>query len=385
MIVTIFLTVSFSLMKSMEKEEQSKIELWAEATRQLGSNFEDSDLENEKIKTNYVSLLLKVIQNNTSIPVVIVDDKEQYLWSQNFNFSSSDSTKYILNKIKNLKQKNNVIEIVIDNNTKQYLYYDDSILLKRLSYYPYLQLVILFLFILIAFLAYSSIKKSEQNKVWVGLSKETAHQLGTPISSLMAWLEILKSNNIDKDTLAEMSKDINRLKTITDRFSKIGSDPHLKKEDITIVTQEAVSYMKKRIGKRIVFNYHIPDDSIYCNLSVPLYQWVIENLCKNSVDAMSKDGNIDIYIKEHGKNSVITICDNGRGIPKKNFNTIFNPGFTTKQRGWGLGLTLCKRIIEEYHKGRIYVKESEPNTKTIIIIEIPLAETKPWTNNNQLL
>ncbi|MGL4292050.1 MAG: sensor histidine kinase [Bacteroidales bacterium] len=349
-------------MESLEEEERSKMEIWAEATRQLAGDSQDSDM----------SLVLKVIQSNTTIPVVILDDQGELLWNLNFDIAGKDTISYLNHKIENLRQRNNVIEVIITEDMRQYLYYDDSVLLKQLSYYPYIQLIILLLFIVISFFAFSSTKKAEQNRVWVGLSKETAHQLGTPISSLMAWIEYLRYAEVTPEVLDDMDKDVIRLNTIADRFSKIGSQPKLEKINLNNSLNESVNYLRKRVSSKIELILDMPEYSIEVMASRPLFEWVIENLCKNSVDATNGIGEIEFRLFTEPELVVLEVKDNGKGIPKNKFKTIFNPGYTTKKRGWGLGLTLVKRIIEEYHHGKIFVKESFPNKATIIRIELPV-------------
>ena len=273
-------------------------------------------------------------------------------------------------KLQDFKKGSNIIEIYLDKNTKQYLYYDDSILLKRLSYYPHVQLGVMILFILIAYLALMSSKKAEQNKVWVGLSKETAHQLGTPISSLMAWMDLLELNGVDKGLLADMGKDIKRLSIIAERFSKIGSKPEMDFVYVNEVLTNATEYMRRRVSNKVKITTHVPEEAVGAMMCLPLVEWVIENLCKNAIDAMDGQGSIDIYLKIDAQKCYIDVKDTGKGISRKHFKTVFNPGYTTKKRGWGLGLTLVKRIIEEYHDGKIYVKESEVNKGTTFRIEL---------------
>ena len=360
-LVGTFLYISNSLMKSLESEEKAKMEIWAEATRQVASSDVNSDM----------SLVLKVIESNITIPVIHTDSDDNILWVVNLPIPGKDSTTFINKKIINLKQKSNVIQVDISDDVKQYLYYDDSILLKRLLYYPYIQLLILILFIMIAYYAFSSSKKAEQNQVWVGLSKETAHQLGTPISSLIAWVEYLRGGGEASDEiLDDMEKDITRLNTIADRFSKIGSQPKLETMDLIPVVEETVAYMRKRISSKINLTTEYNLESANVDISKPLFNWVIENLCKNSVDATSGKGEISVVMSEKEDKIIIEVTDNGKGIPKNKFKTVFEPGYTTKKRGWGLGLTLVKRIIEEYHSGTIIVKESIPNVKTVFRIEL---------------
>ena len=274
--------------------------------------------------------------------------------------------------MQDFKKGSNIIEIYLDKNTKQYLYYDDSILLKRLSYYPHVQLGVMILFVLIAYLALMSSKKAEQNKVWVGLSKETAHQLGTPISSLMAWMDLLELNGVDKGLLADMGKDIKRLSIIAERFSKIGSKPEMDFVYVNEVLTNATEYMRRRVSNKVKITTHVPEEAVGA-MCLPLVEWVIENLCKNAIDAMDGQGSIDIYLKIDAQKCYIDVKDTGKGISRKHFKTVFNPGYTTKKRGWGLGLTLVKRIVEEYHDGKIYVKESEINKGTTFRIELKRA------------
>ena len=279
---------------------------------------------------------------------------------------------FLKKKLSKLKGSNNKIEIKIDNSTTQYLYYEDSTVLRRLAYYPYVQLAVLLIFIAIAYFALISVKKAEQNKVWVGLSKETAHQLGTPISSLMAWTQMLEQMGVEKEVVNDMDKDVNRLSVIADRFSKIGSMPDKELTFINEAVTQALAYMGSRIPNRVKLSINMTDaNNCGVMLCQSLFEWVMENLTKNAVDAMEGEGRIDITINTTADNAIILVRDTGKGIPRKNFKTVFTPGFTTKKRGWGLGLTLVKRIIEEYHAGKIYVKESEIGKGTTFCIELP--------------
>jgi signal transduction histidine kinase len=277
---------------------------------------------------------------------------------------------FLAKKIKEFKSKKQVIPIDLDDGTFQYIYYDDSILLKRLFIYPYAQLSIVFIFILIAFLALSSTKKAEQNKVWVGLSKETAHQLGTPISSLVAWVEYLRTKEIDVSLLNEMEKDVKRLEIIAERFSKIGSNPVATPVNINHSIQSTLDYMQTRISSKVKLHTHLPGELVLVSINDSLFAWVLENLIKNAVDAMSGQGEITFQVGVKNENVFIDITDTGKGIHKSRFKTIFNPGYTTKARGWGLGLSLVKRIIESYHDGKIFVKSSEVGKGTTFRIEL---------------
>jgi signal transduction histidine kinase len=361
------------LVQKLKFEEKIKVELWAEATRQVGL----SDLTEK----NYGFLLI-VLKNNTTVPVILTDSEHKILAYRNID--SVEAVKYLneqlqinksdsfkgyfgnifnsLRKYFNLSEKNRIepITIYIANNSKNFIYYKESNLLRQLTYFPYIQLGIILLFIVVAYLAFSSSRKAEQNQVWVGLTKETAHQLGTPTSSLLAWYEIIKEKFNDNEIASELEKDINRLEVITDRFSKIGSKPTLKPTNLIDSINSAVKYLKHRTSENIEFTYGFSCDSIVIPLSGSLFEWVIENVCKNSIDAIQGKGRISIEVNEIKNKVFIDIMDNGKGIPKSKFKTIFKPGYTTKTRGWGLGLSLVKRIIENYHKGKIFVLMSEP-------------------------
>ena len=295
--------------------------------------------------------------------------KKDELWEV-----QTSQVKILCKKYLDFKEIGNLIEIPIDEETKQYLYYDDSVLLKYLALFPYVQLGVMILFLLISYMALMSSKRAEQNQVWVGLSKETAHQLGTPISSLMAWVEVLKMNDIDKDLLADMEKDVTRLSIIADRFSKIGSSPELIPSDVSQVVKNAAEYMQRRVSNKVKFETQIAEVSDPVKLCVPLMEWVIENLCKNAIDAMSGTGTLRVELMQDVNMCYIDVIDTGKGIARKNFKTVFRPGYTTKERGWGLGLALVKRIVEEYHSGRVYVKESELGKGTTFRVELYTCE-----------
>lgn len=351
------------LVNKLSHEERKKMELWAEATRQIilddqGQNF---------------GFLLDVISYNETVPVIVVDENDSIYWFRNLDSTKSNDYNYLkaeLNEMK--KHPDKMIFLNISEDIKQYLYYSDSILLKRLFYYPFIQLGVFFLFILIAYFAFSSSRNAEQNQVWVGMSKETAHQLGTPISSLLAWIELMKlKENSDKELITEIEKDLARLETITDRFSKIGSTPILKSENVAKVLMQSVDYIKSRSSDKIQFILNFSEnEEITAPLNVSLFEWVIENVCKNAIDAMDGAGKIEVSLTDMTQVVYIDIRDYGKGIPKSKYHTIFQPGYTTKQRGWGLGLSLSNRIIEVYHKGKIFVKSSEINKGTIIRIAL---------------
>ena len=355
------LYVSNDLVKDLSVEERKKMEIWAEATRELASDKTEMSME----------LILKVIQSNTSIPAILVDGNGEINQYVNLNLPETDPEKYLQRKLDHLKGGSNVIEINLGDNEKQYLYYDDSILLKRLSFYPYVQLGVMVLFVLIVYFALISTKKAEQNKVWVGLSKETAHQLGTPISSLMAWMDLLEASGVDPGVAVGYEQGCEAAvghcrALLQDRFeARDGAGLYVNE-----VLENATEYMRRRVSSKVQITTHLPSDAEGAMVCLPLFEWVIENLCKNAVDAMNGEGRIDVYLTSERQQIYIDIKDTGKGIARKNFKTVFNPGYTTKKRGWGLGLTLAKRIIEEYHAGRIFVKESEVGKGTTFRIEL---------------
>lgn len=376
LLVAIFLRVSNDLVNDLSRQERERMQIWADATKKLSSTegFESpGDIE----------FLLDIIRRNNTIPVLLTDRDGNILDHRNFDlpepidslqpFVLSPANKnYLQNKLDALRNGPNVIIIAITDLDTQYLYYEDSKLLKRLSVFPYLELVVMLAFIFVGYYAISSTKRAEQNKVWVGLSKETAHQLGTPISSLMAWMEYLESIGFEPETVKEMNKDVNRLSTIASRFSKIGSAPTLETADASEIVTRAADYMRRRISSRISLTVDLSPDPLPVDLSAPLVEWVMENLIKNAVDAMEGSGSITIKTSRLPNYAVIDITDTGKGISRKHQKTVFNPGFTTKKRGWGLGLTLARRIITEYHGGRIFVLRSEPGNGSTFRITLPL-------------
>jgi signal transduction histidine kinase len=347
------------LVKKMAREERKKAEMLAEAWTQIvNSSVDDNNLE----------FYAGVIEGNETIPVIVTDTLNNILITRNLDSVKLEKPRYVARKLKKMKEHAEPIIISLSPTEKQYLYYSKSILLTQLLYYPYIQLAVVFLFILVAYFAFRTSRKFEQNQVWVGLSKETAHQLGTPISSLMAWLEMMRIRNGDKEMLTELEKDVKRLEKITERFSKIGSKPVLVKENILAVIDTAVNYIKTRSSDKIRFSLKVPSGEISVPLNVALFEWVIENLCKNAIDALHGEGEIEIALSDYTQVIYIDIRDTGRGIPKTMFQTIFRPGFTTKKKGWGLGLSLAKRIVEEYHDGKIFVHQSEMNKGSVIRI-----------------
>ncbi len=353
------LVISDMLVKNLAKEERQKMEIYSDAGRVLTSDNADLNM----------LLILRILESNTTIPVILWDGKSEYS-PKNIDLPEEEQKKFLEKKVREFTAKNPPIVIDMGEGVTQYLYYDDSIILKRLNMYPYVQLTIVFVFILIAYLALSSTKKAEQNKVWVGLSKETAHQLGTPISSLIAWMEYLKTKEMDPSLLNEMEKDVIRLQTIAERFSKIGSNPDPVPVNISQSLQQALDYMRKRISAKVKIRLLTPDAPVLVLMNESLFAWVIENLTKNAVDAMEGQGEIVFEVIEKDKRILIDVADTGKGIPKSRFKTIFNPGFTTKERGWGLGLSLVKRIVESYTKGKIYVQRSEIGKGTTFRIEL---------------
>jgi K+-sensing histidine kinase KdpD len=345
------------LVKKMAIEERKNVELWAEATRKLASPDIDSNED--------ITFLQDIIVRNTSIPIIYTDRMGQILGIKNISFSEDKRDIVLSRELRKMKEENEPIIISITETEKQYLYYRDSVLLENLKYYPVIQFAVIFLFILIAYLAFNSSRNAEQNQVWVGMSKETAHQLGTPISSLMAWVELLKMQKIDPNLIQEFEKDTQRLQKITERFSKIGSIPELTRTNVTEIILSTVEYLKTRSSGKVKF---ILDYNEHENHDVPLnaslFSWVIENLCKNAIDSMNNNGTIQVSISDKGEQIYIDVSDTGKGISKAYFKTVFQPGFTTKKRGWGLGLSLAKRIVENYHRGKIFLKQSEINKGT---------------------
>ncbi len=361
------LIVSSLMIRDLEAEERERVEIWSEAMRSLNHADENTDL----------SLVIRVLNSNHIIPVIVLDKQGEVLTFRNINKEfreNEDSIAYISRLAANYRAMGKEIKIDMttdyDNDDYIIVCYDESIMLRRLAVYPFIQLCIVCLFVLISIFALFATTRAEQNKVWVGLSKETAHQLGTPISSLMAWNEVFKEAYPDDPLISEMEKDVKRLERIAERFSKIGSVPEPKQENILDVLERVVVYMDKRTSRKVKIVTHFPEAPVRVNLISSLFEWVAENLCKNAVDAMGGSGQIDIYVDETDKNVYVEVTDTGKGIPSGNFQSVFKPGFTTKERGWGLGLSLAKRIIEEYHHGKIYVKDSELNVGTTFRIEL---------------
>jgi nitrogen-specific signal transduction histidine kinase len=346
------------LVDEMSNEERIKVEHWADAIRLFTAG--------DNLSSEVNLFLSQVIATNTTIPIILVDQNGEINTDSNIRYAPKNRDKILANELEKMKTHQSPIVIPLGEGVEQFLYYKESSLLAKLKFYPLFQLAVIMLFILVAYIAFSSSRKAEQNLVWVGMAKETAHQLGTPISSLIAWVELLKEEDTNTTIIEELEKDTERLEKITERFSKIGSNPELVSDNIYGVLLKSVSYLKNRVSKKIDITCNFDETKeLYIPLSPSLFSWVIENLIRNSVDAIENNRGsifIDLFEKEH--EVVIDITDNGKGIAKSKFKTIFQPGFTTKKRGWGLGLSLSKRIIEIYHKGKIFIKSSEPQKAT---------------------
>jgi signal transduction histidine kinase len=360
--------VTNALVNKLKEEERKRIEIWIESVA-LNSSLNSEEIDPDAFN-DYNALMTKIAEENTTIPVIVTYDSGVVLDYKNIQAPDEDTDEYLKGKIKKFENTHDRIEVKLDENLILYVYYDDSTVLKQLQLFPFIQLTVVFVLIIISFFALSSTQKAEQNRVWVGLSKETAHQLGTPISSLMAWVEYLKTKDMDPRLLDEMDKDVQRLKTIAERFSKIGSNPDPEPMDLEENVRLAVEYMGRRISSKVSISTQFPDETISILMNESLFGWVIENLIKNAVDAMDGQGAITISAQDKGKKAILDISDTGKGIPKSKFDAVFHPGYTTKKRGWGLGLSLVKRIIESYQKGKIYVYKSELGKGTTFRIEL---------------
>ena len=358
-IATVVVSNSFS--EKLAQDERSRVEIWGEATRLLISEL--------NADTECMNLIVSILYSNNSIPLIHCDENNTVLGFLNIEEPEKNKEEFFQKKIDEFNSKNKPILIQFDDRY-ECLYYGESLVLKRLMIYPYIQLTVVFIFILVSFFALISAQKAEQNKVWVGLSKETAHQLGTPISSLMAWVEYLKAKKVDAMYLKEMEKDVTRLKTIADRFSKIGSKPELIPININNSIQTSCDYMSKRVSSKVRINTELPETPSLVLMNDSLFSWIIENLTNNAVDAIGGVGSIMYHVVGNKKKIYIDVTDTGKGIPKSRFKTIFNPGYTTKTRGWGLGLSLAKRIIGLYPGGKIYVKSSEIGKGATFRIEL---------------
>lgn len=359
------LVISHFLVRDLKREEQRKMEMWAEAMRSLNSADEYTDL----------TLVLTVLNSNSTIPVVVLDREGEVQDYRNIPLregSAEEQMRAVKRKAQSMKDAGRVIRVYLSSTDYMEICYADSLLLRRLAWWPYVQLGLVFVFVVVAIFALLSSKRAEQNKVWVGLSKETAHQLGTPISSLMAWQEMLRETYPDDELLPEMGKDVERLQRIAERFSKIGSLPELRPESLNEVLSAVTQYISRRASNRVRLTCTVPQQPLIVPMCSSLFEWVVENLCKNAIDAMDGQGSITLTASTEGALAVVEVADTGKGIPKNKFRTVFTPGFTTKKRGWGLGLSLAKRIVEEYHHGRIYVKNSEVGRGTTFRIELKM-------------
>lgn len=359
------LVISHFLVRDLKHEEQRKMEIWAEAMRSLNSADEYTDL----------TLVLTVLNSNSTIPVVVLDREGEVQDYRNIPLregSAEEQMRAVKRKAQSMMDAGRVIRVYLSSTDYMEICYADSLLLRRLAWWPYVQLGLVFVFVVVAIFALLSSKRAEQNKVWVGLSKETAHQLGTPISSLMAWQEMLRETYPDDELLPEMGKDVERLQRIAERFSKIGSLPELRPEGLNEVLSAVTQYISRRASNRVRLTCTVPQQPLIVPMCSSLFEWVVENLCKNAIDAMDGQGSITLTASTEGALAVVEVADTGKGIPKNKFRTVFTPGFTTKKRGWGLGLSLAKRIVEEYHHGRIYVKNSEVGRGTTFRIELKM-------------
>ncbi|MFN4082772.1 MAG: sensor histidine kinase [Bacteroidia bacterium] len=342
------------LVKALAIQEEKKITLWANATKQLINSEGD------------INFLLDIIKDNETIPTILVDDNGNIITTRNLDSTRINDTAYLARQLEEMKAEHEPIVISYDNERYNYLYYKNSTILLSLKRYPYIQLALIAFFAIMSYLALSSSRRAEQNQVWVGMSKETAHQLGTPISSLKEWINLLKETDeqAKENIISELNRDIQRLELITERFSKIGSEPVLKAENLDLVVEKSIAYLQKRVSSKVKFSVNIATPGNWAYINIPLFDWVMENLCKNAVDAMNGSGSININLNHNNEFVYIDISDTGKGIPRSKFKTVFKPGYTTKKRGWGLGLSLVKRIIKDYHKGKIFVKQSEPGKGT---------------------
>jgi hypothetical protein len=362
-IVSLILWNTYTFFQIFKNEERVKMELWAESLKTFN---------NANPETDDIALPLKIMSNNKTIPIILTE-KGEIINHTNIDENISNDKAKLKDYLEILKKENNPIIIESNPGKFWYLYYGNSSLLNKLKYYPIALLLIIFLFGALVYNFYKTTKMATQNKLWAGMAKETAHQIGTPLSSLIGWLEIMKADNVDETTITEIEKDINRLQTITDRFSKIGSEPILEKRDIIEETQQSFDYLQSRFSSQVTFSFKAPKNPILVSLNPALHSWTIENLVKNAIDAMKGRGKLTLIIEDDDKLVNILVADSGKGIPKSQFNQIFEPGFTTKKRGWGLGLSLTKRIVEEYHKGKIKVLNSEIDKGTTMQVSFKKA------------
>lgn len=362
-IVSLILWNTYVFFQNFKDEERVKMENWSFAQDELIKSDNNANL----------NLTLKILESNNTTPMIVINNDGEIYSHVNLNEKKINDPKYIESIVARFTEENDPIEVKINGKPFQTIYYGNSPLLNKLKYYPLALLLIIFLFAGVIFFFYKSNKNASQNKLWSGMAKETAHQIGTPLSSLIGWTEILKTENVNPDYIVEIEKDIDRLQTITERFSKIGSLPTLKTANIVAETKDAYDYLKRRSSDLVAFEIIAPEEHIPVNINKQLYGWTIENLVKNGIDAMKGRGKITIEISQLESNVKITVSDTGKGIPKKNFNKIFEPGYTTKKRGWGLGLSLTRRIIEDFHNGKIKVLDSTLGKGTTIQISLKRA------------
>jgi signal transduction histidine kinase len=338
------------LADELASEERKKVELWAKGTKFLASVTDDN---------TDISFVFEVVKDNITIPLILTDGEQNVISMRNFDEELAQDSVYQLEQLARIRNINEAISIDLTGDSKNLIFYDNSNLYYQLKYYPFISLGIVSIFILVAYFAFSISRRAEQDQVWVGMAKETAHQLGTPISSLIGWIEYLRLKEVPEETLADMQKDLTRLETITERFSKIGSKPELIPTNLPRSLATSIDYMKSRTSSKVKFNVDLRlDDDLEIPLNEALFAWVIENLCRNAVDAMEGTGIISILAFQDLDQLIIEVNDTGKGIPRSKYKTVFEPGYTSKKRGWGLGLSLCRRIIEQYHGGRILVKDS---------------------------
>lgn len=364
-IVILILWNTYNFFQIFKNEERAKMEFWASALTTVANANENSDLD----------LPLEIISKNTTIPIFITDNNDKIIDFNNIDEAITKDSTALKKYFNSVKNDNLPIKMESSKSKYQLVYYGDSPLLNKLKYYPIALLLIIILFGAVVYNFYRATKMATQNKLWAGMAKETAHQIGTPLSSLIGWLEILKLENVEESTIIEIEKDINRLQTITDRFSKIGSEPVLEKRDIIEETKTSFDYLQSRVSKQVAFTFLSPEHPIYVAINPALHSWTIENLVKNAIDAMKGKGSLTIAISELENEVKIKITDTGKGIPKKQFGKVFEPGFTTKKRGWGLGLSLTKRIVQEYHKGKIRVIHSEIGKGTTMQMSFKKSDT----------
>jgi len=358
-LATLFYTESF--LKELRNEEVKKVNQWASAMSSALRAEKNADM----------LLVSQIINSNTTIPVIITNGTDSIVHSANLNSPRANDPDYLKKRLEQMRENGLFIEDYYVPNKKIVVYYESSNLLTKLRYYPIALLGVISLFILVAYFAFSGARKAEQDQVWNGLAKETAHQIGTPLSSLMGWLELMKLQEVDPNMVKEMEKDVKRLETITNRFSKIGSQPALHKTDMLLSTRQAVEYLRTRSPKKIDVECHVPFEPVYSEVNLPLFEWVIENLIRNAIDAIEGEGRIDVYLSSTDTRVQIDVVDTGKGIPPQKVNSVFRPGYSTKKRGWGLGLSLARRIIEDYHKGKIFVAESVLEGGTTFRILLP--------------